>query len=235
MKIVVTLLLVLVVILPLKAQNTWFSLYTDSTTLIRDATKIIGKMTDQIQQVNHRVRLKQNTAAKNTTPGLIYVFNDTINLPFWAEVIPQQKKFFTEIAGGEEEGKRVFGLLFNRFYLANELGHSLAASVGSEFANAYDAEYEANIIAILYWKAVGQTNTLQHCYAYASKMLKTLTNPVPSGEDAKTYLTQHYKELANDPYQYGYIQFSQFVAIYNDPSWPDFTRLLESIQSERCI
>jgi hypothetical protein len=146
----------------------------------------------------------------------------------WEEIIPPQKAFFAEVAGGENEGKEVFGLFFNGFYIAHELGHSISASAGKKFDNAYDSEYDANIIAILYWRTTSEKDNLKKCYDYAKKMLTTLKNPVPENEDFKKYVTQHYKELASDPYKYGYIQFSQFVEIYENKTMPDFDTYIKN-------
>lgn len=207
-----------------QAQYKWFSTYSDSASLTKNANKITHQLADRIIKVNPKINLHDDIAIKNTTPNLIFFNykNKTLNLPFWTEVIPPQQQFFAEVAGGEKEGKEVFGLFFNGFYLAHELGHSFFNKTGKEFDNRYDSEYEANIFAILYWKATGERDNLKKCYDYAKKMLKTLKNPVPENEDFKKYLTENYGKLASDPYKYGYIQFSQFVEIYDNKNLPDF-------------
>lgn len=184
-------------------------------------------MTEKIQSANPEIKMPENVAVKNTTPYLIYIDSTTVNLPMWEEVIPPQKKFFEEIAVNGN-GKEVFGLFFNGFYIAHELGHSISASTGKKFDNAFDSEYDANIIAILYWRATEQNKNLAKCYSYAKQMLKALKNPVPENENPKEYMTQHYSKLASDPYQYGYIQFSQFVEIYEDKSLPDFDTYIKN-------
>lgn len=228
MKYIVTLILAIAIVIQTEAQNKWFSTYSDSVALVSDANTIINQMTDRVHHANAEIKLRKNIAVKNTTPYLIYINSNTVNLPMWKEVIPQQKKFFAEIAGGENEGKEVFGLFFNGFYLAHEIGHSISASVGKAFDNAYDCEYDANIIAMLYWRRTNKKNPLKRCYTYAKKMLKTLKNPVPGNENFKKYVTQHYNELALDPYKYGYIQFSQFVEIYENRTLPDFDTFIKN-------
>lgn len=210
--------------------NKWFSTYSDSTALVTDANKIIRQMAERIYSKNSNIDLGKNSAIKNTTPNLIFINykKNTVNLPFWTEVIVPQKKFFAEVAGGENEGKEVFGLFFNGFYLAHELGHSFFANAGKKFDNAYDSEYEANTLAILYWRAIGESENLKKCYDYAQKMLKTLKNPVPENEDYKKYITENYGKLASDPYKYGYIQFSQFVEIYENKKLPDFDTYIKN-------
>lgn len=214
--------------------NKWFSVYNDSTTLVTDANHLIQQIGTRIHKINSNSDVGKNVAIKNTKPSLIFINynNKTVNLPFWQEVIAPQKKFFTEVAGGENEGKEVFGLFFNGFYLAHELGHSFFANADKKFDNSYDSEYEANLFAILYWKTAGEGSNLKRCYEYAQKMLKTLKNPVPENENYKKYITENYGKLASNPYKYGYIQFSQFVEIYENKNLTSFDTYVKSFQKK---
>lgn len=207
-----------------QAKNKWFHLYKDSTALVADASQLLNQVSDRVAAIRPNIVLKQNRAIKNTSPYLIYIDfeKQTINLPFWSEVMTPHKNFFFEVAGGEKQGEEVFGLFFNGFYLAHEIGHSFFSKAGKTYVNPFDSEYDANVFAILFWRANGQTEELKKCYSYARIMLSKLKNPVPPGEDPKKYLTENYDRLASDPYQYGYIQFSQFVEIYEQTQLPDF-------------
>jgi len=210
------------------AQNRWFTTYSDSVALKTDAVKIVNQFKQKVKSANPTIKLDDWKVVKNTSPYLIYIENKTVNLPLWQEVIPQQKDFFAEVAEGKEQGREVFGLFFNGFYLVHELGHGLGESVGKKFENAYDLEYEANTIAILYWRSTGEKKNLKKCYTYAKKMLKHLKNPVPANENFKEYMSKHYQELSSDPYKYGYIQFSQFVEIYENKNLPDFVTFIKN-------
>lgn len=232
MRNILTFILALSVFVHSHAQDQWFSTYGDSIALVTDANEIIQQMADRIQKINPAIDLHQNKAIKNTTPYLIYIDSLTVNLPFWPEVIPSQQNFFSEVAGSEKEGEEVFGLFFNGFYLAHEMGHSFAAKSLKKFDNAYDSEYDANTIAILYWRADGHTKELKMCYDYARKMLNNLKNPVPKNRNYKKYMTQNYQQLASDPYKYGFIQFSQFVEIYEDTKLPDFETYINDYQKK---
>lgn len=210
------------------AQNGWFKTYSDSTALKSDAEKIVHQFKQKVKSANPTIKLDDWKVVKHTTPYLIYIENKTANLPFWPEVIPQQKDFFTEVSGGKKKGEDVFGLFFNGFYLVHELGHGLGESAGKKFGNAYDSEHDANTIAILYWRSAGQISKLKKCYSYAKQILSHLKNPVPAGENEKEYLTKHYDEISSDPYKYGYIQFSQFVEIYENKNLPDFETFIKN-------
>lgn len=213
-------------------QNKWFSLYSDSTALVKDANELVRQFNVDIREIDSKLEFNLK-AIKNTTPYLIFVNAGTINLPFWDEVIPQQKAFFTEVSGGENEGQKVFGLFFNGFFLVHEMGHTLTAAIGKAYSNRLDNEYDANTLAILYWRKIGQDKKLEECYNYAKQILKILKNPVPVDQDTKTYLTEHYDELSADPYKYGFIQFSQFIGIYENKDLPDFDAFVKSKMNQK--
>lgn len=208
------------------AQNQWFTVYTDSTQMVKDANEIVTQFTSQVKKTRPDLKF-EIAAVKNTTPYLIFYKDGIINLPFWNEVIQPQKDFFTDVAKGENNGKEVFGLFFNGFYLIHEAGHAILSFMGKKYDNAYYSEYDANALAILYWRKSGEQRRLEECYQYAKKILLTLKSPVPAGEEYKQYITTHYNELSANPYQYGYIQFTQFVEIYEDKRLPDFDTFIK--------
>lgn len=206
-----------------RAQQRLFMVYADPASWVGDANDFIKAFSRDVQKIKPGFVL-ETKAVLNTTPGLIF-YNDqdnTVNLPLWKEVIEPQQQFFYKLAGGETEGKKVFGLLFNGFYLPHELGHALQHAAGREPDNEYDKEYFANTIAVLYWRKQGRHKELEESYRYAKKYLRQLINPVPAGTDEKMYLTEHYGELTKDPYKYGYFEFSQLIRIYEDKTLPDF-------------
>jgi hypothetical protein len=212
------------------SQSKWFSLYSDSSAMVKDANTIVQDIKSTVQKANPALKLDANTAIKNTSPYLIYIDLElhTVNLPLWTEVIPEQKGFFAEVSGGEAQAKEVFGLFFNGFYLAHEYGHAFSANAGKDFSNAFDSEYDANVFAMLYWRKAGKEKELLLCYNYAKKMLQTLKDPVPQGEDYKQYMTKHYQELSSDPYKYGYIQFKQFVEVYESKAFSNFDAFVKN-------
>ncbi|RYF38443.1 MAG: hypothetical protein EOO38_24760 [Cytophagaceae bacterium] len=50
--------------------------------------------------------------------------------------------------------------------------------------------------------------------------------------EVKKYFTEHYNEFGQDPYKYGFIQFSQFVKVYEDKSLPDFNTYVKSLSGK---
>jgi hypothetical protein len=211
------------------AQKEWFSLYQDSTKLIKDAEKITTDFENDIKKISPTTKFSIK-AVLNTTPYLIYYNNIkiTANLPLWEQVIPQQKNFFYEVAGNEADGKKVFGLFFNGFYLPHELGHAFQdATNDSDIGLSYQNEYLANTIAILWWRKHKRNEDLKVCYDYAKKIWSKLPNPVPENMNEEEYFTKNYQEASRNPYVYGYMQFKQFIQIYEDKNLPDFDTFIK--------
>ncbi len=207
------------------AQSKWFGLYTDSTSLVRDAREITSKFIADVKKIQPGLAFEVGTVL-HTTPYLIY-YDDrpnakTANLPLWEQVIPDQKNFFYEVAGGELEGKRAFGLFFNGFYLPHELGHAFQDASKGNSAPSFKNEYFANVVAMLWWRKQGRLDDLKSCYAYAKTMWSKLPNPVPPGVTADEFFTKNYEKATENPYVYGYMQFKQFIDVYEDKGLPDF-------------
>lgn len=210
------------------AQKQWFTTYADSIALVKDANAITKSFTKDIKKCNKNVAYNIKTVL-HTTPYLIYFYKDAANIPLWEQVIPEQKQFFYEIAGSEAEGKKFFGLFFNGFYLPHELGHAYEYAVKGETIGSYKGEYFANTVAILWWKKHHREKELKECYEAAKKMWAKLPNPVPEGSTIEEYFSKNYEEASANPYVYGYMQFKQFIEIYEDKNLPDFDTFIKQL------
>ena len=217
----------------LDAQQRLFTTYTVSSALVSDAEWVIRDFVNRVNDISPVISSKP-VAILNTRPYLIFYSpkSNQVNLPIWHQVIEPQKEFFNQLAGSEQKGKEVFGLFFNGFYLAHELGHALKNAIKISDTSLYANEYSANVIAILYWKEVQRTEDLKRCYQYAKKFLAQLKNPVPDGEDPVAFFNTHYNELGADPYKYAYFQFNQFVQIYEGESTGNFRDYIKSYLSQ---
>ena len=212
------------------AQKEWFTLYQDSTMLVSDAEKITTAFKNDIKRLSPSTKFEIK-AVLNTSPFLIYYDNRdiTANLPIWHQVIPEQKTFFYEVAGSETEGREIFGLFFNGFYLPHELAHAFQdATSENEVALSYQNEYLTNTVAILWWRKQQRESDLKRCYEYAKKIAAELRNPVPEGMTEEEYFTKNYEAASRNPYIYGYMQFRQFIKIYEDKSLPDFDTYIKT-------
>lgn len=209
------------------SQKKFFHLYSDSATLVKDANKIVADFSAAVNKI-HPVFTPSPTPILNTQVYLISYSPKTneVNLPIWSQVIPEQKQFFYELAGGEEQGRRMFGLFFNGFYMAHEMGHALQTAAKKRDSSLYQNEYFANIVGMLYWRKVNRAKELEDCYRLAKRVTSQLPNPVPEGGDPIKYFNEHYSELGADPYKYGYYQMAQFVEIYEDKNLKGFDEFI---------
>ncbi len=210
----------------LHSQKKWFTTYKDSIALVKDGNKVSVQFIKDVKKIVPQIKFDVKTIL-HTTPYLIYFDNNTANLPLWEQVIPEQKAFFYEVAGSQEKGKIAFGLFFNGFYLPHELGHAFQYIIQGKIEGSYKNEYFANTVAQLWWKKQGRKKDLELCYEFAKKMYAKLPNPVPSGMTVEDYFGKNYETSSQNPYVYGYMQFKQFIDIYEDKTLPDFDAFIK--------
>ncbi len=210
-------------------QNKYFEIYNDSALLKKDNNALIKEFERQMQKVNPAFSFKSLTTEipAQFMPGQYSEKTNKIYLPLWQTSIPAMESFLTDVGGSRENAMKLANLFFYGYFLPHEVGHALQFNTKRVPENAYDMEYEANEIAITYWRSSGRGKEMDECHQWAKKMLSKLKNPVPPNTDAKKYITTHYWDLVKDPYQYGYIQFSQIVQIMEDPSLPDFNTYIK--------
>lgn len=222
MKTIITLVFLLFGALNAISQNEWFQTYTDSVALIKDANHISNAFIANIKAIKPDFQFDGKTIL-DTSPALIYYgYDNNIHLPLWEQLLPELKDFFIDITDSDTEGKNMFGLFFNGFYLPHELGHAFQHTIDGTLEQSYKAEYLANTIALLWWRKHGYQKELEQCYNFAKTMESKLPNPVPEGKTIEDYFTENYEQTLQNPYTYGYMQFKQFVQIYEDKSLPDF-------------
>ena len=211
------------------AQSKWFTLYQDSVALVKDATILSEKFKKDVYKFKKDNKFTTTTIL-NTTPYLIFFDGQNkVNIPLWSQVLPELKTFTKEVTGSEEEGKRMFGLFFNGFYLIHEYGHAYQETYNRASSKpSYQNEYLANTIAMLYWRKVGKKKELKQCYELAKKMFAKLPNPVPKGISKEEYFTKNYEEATKNPSVYAYMQFGQYIEIYEDKNLPDFNRYMKN-------
>lgn len=206
------------------AQNKLFQLFTDSTALKRENNLLIKDFEAQVKIIKPSINFNGlKTITKDSLYAGYYLPKDnSIYLSTWNVTPKMIKDFCTELTGSKLEGEKLAAMYFFGFFLPHEAAHGLQFNAKIRKDNEYDNEYEANKIAILYWRKKGKERELKICYAIAKNVLSKLKNPIPQGEDEKRYLTANYDEMSQDPYKYGYIMFKQIVDIFEDKSIGDF-------------
>ena len=201
------------------AQDKLFSLYTDSASLVRDAKPMVVDFNERVNAIRPQLDFKADFVVY-TTPSMVYYNPKTKNVvtSLYHELPTEHKTFFATYSFNEAEAKKFFANFFNGFYIAHELGHGLVATYGLHDPKAmYQEELEVNILAMHYWHSVGKSAELQQCYRFAKAFLEKVPDPVPKDEENRiTWFNENYWELGLQPEKYGYFQFSQFVAIYEN-------------------
>lgn len=224
MKTLIFTLLLFIAGISLNAQNKYFEIYTDSAELKNQNDLLIRDFEERMKSIEPAFSFKGLTTEIPNTfmPGQFRGKTNKIYHTTGTVGIPPMEDFLTKVAGDKEKGQKMASLFFYGFFFPHEIGHALQHHTNNVPESAYDGEYQANEIAVLYWRSKGKQKELQECYDIAKEALKKLTNPVPENTDANQYITEHYWDLVEDPFKYGYIQFSQIIKIMEDKSLPDF-------------
>lgn len=55
-----------------------------------------------------------------------------------------------------------------------------------------------------------------------------LPNPIPEGMTIQEYFSKNYEKASENPYVYGYMQFKQFILIYEDKNLSNFDSFVQS-------
>ena len=58
-------------------------------------------------------------------------------------------------------------------------------------------------------------------------MFVKLLNPVPEGMTKEDYFTKNYEQATQNPFVYAYMQFGQFIEIYENKSLPSFDEFMK--------
>jgi hypothetical protein len=235
MKSFFTLLSALLLHVDIIAQNRWFTTYSDSAALQADAKQIADLFIADVTNIKKDIPFNP-TVMVNTTPFLVYYSTSTnaVNLPLWDKVNLKVKDAAYKMAENEDEGKKLFGLFFNGFYLPHELAHAFQHVVRKDGLSAsYANEYLANTNAMLFWRKHGKQKQLDECYNIAKAVLARLPNPVPAGKTIEDFFNENYKQATLNPAIYGFVQLGQFVKIYEDKSLSDFDTFLGNYLNKR--
>jgi hypothetical protein len=125
-----------------------------------------------------------------------------IYLPHWPTAPKPIKDFCTQVMGGQKEGEQLAAMYFYGFFLPHEVGHGLQFNAHVRKDNEYDNEYDANVMALLYWRAQGKDKhyeeMAQNADQYAYMLFKQIVIIFEDKNlpDFNTYIGQY---LAKKP------------------------------------
>lgn len=209
--------------------SSWFHAYSSQESLLADGRQITSQFVQDFTSILPKIKYDVDVII-NTTPALVFFDPATksVNLPFWSQLKQDAIGFFNKMAGSQEEGKRLFGLFFNGFYLPHELGHGVQFFVKGDEKGSYQNELFANQIGMQWWRKHGQQANLELCFQFAQHIMSILPDPVPKGITVEEYFNENYDKVSSNPFIYGFLQFGQFIKVYTDQSLPDFDVLLKN-------
>ncbi len=165
----------------------------------------------------------------------------------WEKIpAPVQATFnqWAAYAGDEASGRQLFQHMFYRFFFVHELGHWLQDQVlrerhdemaqrAKKNSDSARWQYEivANRISVAWWR--------EHDPAYLTKLVNDfrkiqgkLPNPIPRGEDARTFFTREYDKLAEDPNAYGWFQLQMVITAYDEQPVASFQQAIDKLPTE---
>lgn len=144
----------------------------------------------------------------------------------------------------EPSGKALFDDMFHRFFFVHELGHWMASQViaglpdsemsviaKNEANNKWAREIAANRIATA-WFRERDPQYLAKLVADFRRIQAHLPDPVPAGVDKKTYFTENYQTLGQDPMAYGWYQLQMVLLVYDEPA-RSFQQVLDELPKNR--
>jgi hypothetical protein len=130
----------------------------------------------------------------------------------WEGMPPQLQTVFVHLMGGDPQVAREFyRLYFYWFNIAHEMAHILRAECGMATDSAgqlWQEEQAANDFAVAYWRHHGYQGRLRRLGQHVEGALSRMDNPVPAGHSAEAFFNQNYAQLARNPQQYGFFQFT---------------------------
>ena len=144
----------------------------------------------------------------------------------------------------QPNGKALFDDMFHRFFFVHELGHGITGHViaglpasemavvsKNEASNKWASETTANRIAVAWYR--------EHDPEYLKKLVDDfraieakLPNPVPAGQDKKTFFTENYTQLGRDPLAYGWYQLQMVIVVYDEPA-QSFQQVLDGLPKNK--
>ena len=165
-----------------------------------------------------------------SAPAVISYDSDkrTLFIGRWETLPPPIQSFFAQWAAKDLPGQppqHLYDMLFNGFLVGHELGHWVADQSGRlATLDHFAAEIEANRFAIAFSDLHDPSGTARTVARFS--YLSTLPNPVPPGEELRTWFNAHYWNLARtDPLAYNWYQGVFMAKAWKERGATDFCQL----------
>src|SRR5699024_1228728 len=145
------------------SQSKMFTTISDSATLRKENDLLIKDFEKRLKKIDSRVDLKglKTVVQDSLFIGYYLYKTNSIYLSSWPAQPKVIKNVCTGIMGSKAEGEKLAAMFFYGYFLPHEIGHGLQFNANVRKGNEYDNEYEANVIALLYWKKRGKEKELR--------------------------------------------------------------------------
>ena len=139
-----------------------------------------------------------------TTPALAFYDGEgTVRLARWEELPDETQALFEGWAtatGGAFDGRAFFAESFNWFFVAHEIAHFLQDESGKRPTMRWDAELQANEMAVAHFAATDRARL--DAYVTAVRQVRGIL-PVPVGAGDRAYFEREYDRIVEAPEVYG--------------------------------
>lgn len=172
---------------------------------------------------------------------------NVVHEEYWTKLPAPVHTLFDQWAtftGDEPNGRQLFQDMFYRFFFVHELGHWMQAEVldqrhdakaGTAKKNADTARWQyetvANRISVAWWREQ-DPDYMDRLVKDFRKIQRKLPNPIPHGEDARTFFTREYDKLTEDPNAYGWFQLQMVISVYDEQPTISFQQAIDKLPSE---
>jgi hypothetical protein len=153
---------------------------------------------------------------------------NTLTSPAWEQMSTEERSIFYKglpPGANEEEARADFEIGVHHWVIVHELGHWWEACRGLvDHGDHYAFELEADRIAAAYWTE-HDPSVIAHQTAIFGAILRKWPNPVPPGQDAKSFLNANIDALVPTR-DYIWFQAQMCLIAFSQKPIPSFKKAL---------
>lgn len=154
---------------------------------------------------------------------------NTLKTGAWEQMTKEERRIFYQLAGPgatEDAVRAEFETDAHHWIFVHEMGHWWQACRGVvDHGDHWAIESGANRIAAAYWREKDAA-IVPHLRGAFEMVLRHAPNPVPAGQEVKTYFNANYETLGPSP-AYPWFQSKMCVTVMDETPVPTFAQALE--------
>ena len=129
-------------------------------------------------------------------------WTNTLRTSDWTLLQPQEKALFVKLSGPgstEVQVRQLFEVATHQWIFIHEMGHWVQECLGAGSKRPrYHTEFEANRIALAYWREIDPTVVRTMIPVFQS-VVDHMPSPLPAGQNVETYFNANYQTLGPSP------------------------------------